>query len=70
MTNAGSESFDYGSFKMVYDSDPVIQALVKRFDQNGVELTTKKDSDVGQVDQEGGDAVEKMAKRATNKALA
>lgn len=71
MTNAGAETFDYGSFKIKYDSDPVIQALVNRFDQNGVELATKKNStDQGQVGQEGNNAVSQMAKRATKKAVA
>lgn len=71
MTNAGAETFDYSSFKIKYDSDPVIQALVNRFDQNGVELATKKNSaDQGEVDQESDNKVSQMAKRATKKAVA
>lgn len=70
MINMGAEEFSYDSFKMSYDADPVIQALVKRFDQNGVELNTKRSKEEVRQDQgDKGDAVvSKMAKRATSKA--
>jgi hypothetical protein len=70
MVNAGQEEFSYDSFKMAYDSDPVIQALTHRFDQNGVELKTKAgNNDTAPSDAEDDKtAVTSMAKRATNKA--
>jgi hypothetical protein len=70
MQNVGSESFNYDSFKQVYDSDPLTQGLVKRFDQNGVELNSKRSKvDTAPSDAErDGKTVSQMAKRATNKA--
>jgi hypothetical protein len=67
MTNIGEEEFDYDTFKLTYDSDPAIQSLIKRFDQNGIELNTKKqDNNNEPVDGDtGSDAVSQMAKRAT-----
>lgn len=64
------EDFSYDSFKMAYDSDPVIQALTHRFDQNGVELASQQTT----ADTAPSDAVadrntvSTAAKRATNKA--
>lgn len=71
MQNVGSEEFDYNSFKQAYDTDPLTQGLVTRFDQNGVELKTKKgNNDTAPSDAEARDkSVEKMAKRATAKAI-
>jgi hypothetical protein len=70
MQNIGQEEFDYGTFKLTYDSDPVVQALTKRFDQNGIELNSKKTK--ADVTQQGADdagaTVSQMAKRATNSA--
>jgi hypothetical protein len=69
MKNVNMEEFSYDTFKMAYDSDPVIQALVHRFDDKGVELKTKNTKDnaeVGGKDRAG--AVSQMAKRATQKA--
>lgn len=70
MQNVGSEDFNYDSFKQVYDADPLTQGLVKRFDQNGLELNTKKSKvDTAPSDAEDNKAaVSQMAKRATNKA--
>ena len=45
MSNIGGEQFDYNSFKLAYDSDPLVQGLTKRFDQNGIELATRAGSD-------------------------
>jgi hypothetical protein len=70
MVNTGQEEFSYDSFKMEYDADPVVQALVNRFDQNGVELNTKAgNNDVAPSDATADrDTVNSAAKRATNKA--
>lgn len=72
MTNIGQEEFDYDTFKLTYDSDPNLQKLVTRFDQNGVELKTKtKAPDQTPVDgNTGSDVVAQMAKRATKHAMA
>lgn len=72
MTNIGQEEFDYETFKLTYDSDPNLQTLVSRFDQNGVELKTKAQSPAQTpIDGDtGSDVVAQMAKRATKKAMA
>lgn len=64
------DAFSYDSFKMMYDSDPVIQALTSRFDQNGVELKTKAgNNDTAPSDATADrDTVKSAAKRATAKA--
>jgi len=64
MVNIGDEQFDYDSFKNSYDTNPMIQQLVQRFDARGVELKTKnKNPKKGQPGGEG--EVAKMAKAAT-----
>lgn len=69
MRNVGAEEFSYDSFKMSYDADPVIQALVHRFDSKGLELKTKNTKDQAEVGGEAGSStVSQMAKRATAKA--
>ncbi len=72
MTNIGQEEFDYDTFKLTFDADPNLQKLVARFDQEGIELKTKKQSpDQAPVDGDtGSDQVAQMAKRATNNAMA
>jgi len=67
MTNIGKEEFDYDTFKLTFDADPNLQQLVARFDQEGIELKTKKQApDQGPVDGDTGSAeVSQMAKRAT-----
>jgi hypothetical protein len=68
MTNVGDEEFNYESFKLAFDSNPGVTALVKRFDQDGIELKTNE-QDVDTATQTGApSAVEKMAKRATQSA--
>lgn len=71
MSNIGKEEFSYDSFKMIFDSDPIVQALVKNFDKNGVELNTKKSKNVTAPSDADADrsSVSQAAKRATNKAL-
>lgn len=66
----GLEDFTYDSFKMNYDADPVIQALTHRFDQNGVELASKKtraDTAPSDADPKRS-SVGQAARRATNNA--
>lgn len=64
------EDFNYDAFKQAYDSDPMTQGLVHRYDQNGVELNSKQiQSDVAPSDAEqGSDDVAQMARHATRKA--
>jgi hypothetical protein len=71
MQNVGSQDFNYDSFKQVYDADPLTQGLVKRFDQNGLELNAKKSKvDTAPSDAEADSkTVSQMAKRATSKAI-
>lgn len=71
MTNIGQEEFDYDTFKLTFDSDPNLQQLVGRFDQEGIELKTKAQTPVqGPIDGDtGSDSVSQMAQRATNKAM-
>ena len=72
MTNIGQEEFDYDTFKLTFDADPNLQTLVARFDQEGIELKTKKQAPAqGPVDGDtGSDVVSQMAQRATNNAMA
>jgi hypothetical protein len=68
----GMEDFNYDSFKLAYDNDPVIQALTHRFDQNGVELITsaQKKTASREVDKEkDSKVVSQMAKSATKRAM-
>lgn len=69
MVNAGQEEFSYDSFKMAYDADPVVQALVKNFSKNGIELATKNTKDAAQPEAKGDKTVSQMAKRATSHAM-
>ena len=41
MKNMKAPQFDYDGFKVLYDTNPDLQPLVKNFDQDGVELNTK-----------------------------
>ena len=69
MNNLGQAEFDYDTFKQAYDSDPALQAIVHRFDANGVELKSKlSGKDVAPSDAKlNSKAVSQMAKRSTNK---
>lgn len=64
---------DYESFKLMYDSSPPIQNLVKNFNSSGIQLNVPgvKDGDepeVGKSDA-GGDTIDKMASRQAAKSL-
>ena len=71
MKASGHGSFDYGTFKSIYDSSPELQAVVKNFNEDGVVLNTQmqKDADgtIHDVDSSPTNNIEKMAKRATNR---
>jgi len=65
---------DYETFKSIYDSNPIVQSLVKNFNADGIELNvpgTDKDTQTpvkqGQTSQ---DAVDKMAASAAPQQLA
>lgn len=68
MQNVGAESFDFGTFKAAYDTDPRVKSMVKNFDKRGIEPKTKNelDSGTGDTSSAGGDTVGNMAKRATD----
>tara|TARA_B100000927_G_scaffold42128_1_gene30015 strand:+ start:591 stop:875 length:285 start_codon:yes stop_codon:yes gene_type:complete len=71
MKNMKAPQFDYDGFKVLYDTNPDLQPLVKNFDQDGVELSTKSTAsgDDATVPQDDTGAVDKMAQRATSSAL-
>jgi hypothetical protein len=53
----------------VHDQDPIVKALVHKFDQNGIELKSKKTKDSADRPESNNEkVVSTMAKRATNKA--
>lgn len=63
---------DYESFKLMYDSSPPIQNLVKNFNSSGIELNVPgvKDDDEPELGKSpGGDTIDKMASRQAAKSL-
>ena len=68
MQNVGAESFDFGTFKAAYDTDPRIKSMVKNFDKRGIEPKTKNELEGGDTATAtgGADTVGSMAKRATD----
>ena len=67
MQNVGGEQFDYGTFKAAYDTDPRVKTMTKDFNDKGViPKTAKEPETTSKAEPEGGDEVEKMAKRATD----
>ena len=44
----GDEELDYDAFKQLYDTDQNIKDMIVRFDQNGIELKTKKQNNQNQ----------------------
>lgn len=71
MKNLKKPQFDYDGFKAIYDASPELQPLIKNFDSKGITLYTKKEapSDAPQGKATDG-KVDKMAQRATSKAVA
>jgi hypothetical protein len=61
----GAPTIDYDRFAARWDSDPILQQLVDRFDAAGVVLkTANKENNVSRGQAQPGQ-IEKMAKRAT-----
>lgn len=66
MKHAGSEQFDYRTFKAAYDSDERLKRMIKNFNQDGITLKTDTDADTSAPQQDTGNTkVSQMAKRAT-----
>lgn len=69
MTNMNIPQFDYSTFKQSYDSWPDdVKKIIQNFDENGVELKSKKSAPEKSQDQTG-NSVSQMAKRATKAAM-
>ena len=67
MQNVGAESFDYGTFKAAYDTDPRIKSMIQNFSEKGIEPKTKQQAtDTPQGDTTGNNTVASMAKSATD----
>lgn len=68
MQNVGEEAFDYDGFKAHYDASPMIQKLVFKFDERGIELKTygtdPKKSLAGDKEETN---ISKMAKNAAKR---
>jgi molybdopterin-guanine dinucleotide biosynthesis protein A len=61
----GAPTIDYDRFAARWDSDPMLQQIVDRFDANGVVIkTANKENNLPQGQAQPGQ-IEKMAKRAT-----
>lgn len=63
---------DYETFKMMYDSSPPMQNLVKNFNKAGVELNVpgvEADDEPEVGGPQGGDTIDKMASRQAAKSL-
>ena len=67
MQNVGEEQFDYDSFKVQYDSSPMIQKLVFKFDNRGVELKTYGTDPKKSQGGEKETSISKMAKNAAKR---
>jgi hypothetical protein len=69
MQNVGAEQFDFETFKVAYDTDPKVKAMIKDFNKDGITPKTQAQSpidDEGPKEVGSDDSVEKMAKRATD----
>ena len=66
MKKAGVPQFDYNTFKKAYDSNNQLKSITE-FDPEGVTVKdpNKADLDIS-ASNDGGDSVEKMAKRAVD----
>lgn len=67
MQNVGDEQFDYDSFKAQYDASPMIQKLVFKFDDRGVELKTYGTDPKKSQGGEKETSISKMAKNAAKR---
>lgn len=75
-TNGFELAADYETFKAIYDSNPAVQALVKNFNDQGIELNVpgapdeEPKGDGTQSPQDSQAAVDKMAASAAPQQLA
>jgi hypothetical protein len=69
MQNVGEEQFDYDSFKSQYDASPMIQKLVFKFDNRGVELKTYGTDPKKSQGGEKETSISKMAKNAAKRRI-
>jgi hypothetical protein len=66
MHNSKVPEFNYDTFKVVYDTDPRLQQLIKNFDQNHIEFSQGSiDNLEKSVDQRKSN-ISNMAKQAVN----
>lgn len=73
-SNGFELAMDYETFKSIYDSNPSVQALVKNFNDKGLELNVPGAADSAKEPTQGGqtsqDAVDQMAASAAPQQLA
>lgn len=66
----GGPAIDYDRFAIVWESDPEIQNIVDRFDQNGLVIkTTTMEEPIVQQDDPNTNSIERRAKHAAKKGL-
>ena len=66
MQNTGRNQFSFELFKAAYDSDPRIQAIVKNFDKEKIELKQSEVDDVEGLPGNPGAPADPVAKMASN----
>jgi hypothetical protein len=66
MQNIGNQQFSYDTFKAAYDSDPKLQDIVKKFDQDSITLKTSEIDDINPSRSKSTNKVSQMAKRAVD----
>ena len=67
LQNVGEEQFDYDSFKTHYDASPMIQKLVFKFNNRGIELKTYGTDPKKSQGDEKETSISKMAKNAAKR---
>jgi hypothetical protein len=66
MANSDRQQFDFETFKAAFDTDPRIKNVVTNFDQDKIDFKQSEVDDLGAASAPGGDAVGKMASKATD----
>ena len=66
MQSTGRNQFSFELFKVAYDSDPRIQAIVKNFDKEKIELKQSEVDDVEGLPGNPGAPADPVAKMASN----
>lgn len=69
MKNFGENQINYDSFKLVHDSDPSIQNLIKDFDENGIRLNTQAEQSELRDVERSGDRIKQTASKAAERGL-